>query len=60
MVVGGREVRPPLGAESKERQNVYVKETIAFHSTNFILLKKIKKSSTDDCDFLKLILFIKG
>ena len=28
----GREVRPPLGAESKERQNEYVKETMTFNS----------------------------
>jgi len=41
--VGGRVMWPPLGAESKERQNEYVKETMAFNSTNFILLNKIKK-----------------
>jgi len=55
--VGGREVRAPLGAESKERQNEYVKETMTFNSRNFISLNKIK-SSTDDCDLLKLVLFV--
>jgi len=38
--VGGREVRPPLGAESKGRQNEHVKEAMAFNSTNFIVLKE--------------------
>ena len=48
----GREVRPPLGAESKERQNEYIKIKNGFQpSTSFILLNKLKNSSTDGCDF---------
>jgi hypothetical protein len=52
-------VRPPLGADSKERKNEF-KETMAFISTDFILLKKIKKVQQMTAIFFKLMLSVKG